>query len=163
MSAATDDLCNKNWRSAGNGRTWHEAAAAAAERQCVLAPLMFRSRDFLGDCSMCCKVMWVARPGIGCAIYETRPAKCRVFRCGWGPRHGTALEADEVQNGSRPQTRSPKRRPGANRPTRSQLSQRVAPIVVLRRAQGTVRADQNPNHRERSMQCYDVSRSGRLF
>jgi hypothetical protein len=64
------------------GRTWHEAAAAA-ERQC-------------GDCSMCCKVMRVeeiskpehqwcqhARPGIGCAIYETRPAKCRVFRCGW--------------------------------------------------------------------------------
>ena len=74
------DLRNKNGRSAGNGRTWHEAAA---ERQC-------------GDCSMCCKVMRVeeiskpehqwwqhARPGIGCAIYETRPAKCRVFRCGW--------------------------------------------------------------------------------
>jgi Fe-S-cluster containining protein len=61
------------------------AAAAAAGRQC-------------GDCSMCCKVIRIeeegiskpahqwcqhARPGSGCAIYETRPAACRTFACCW--------------------------------------------------------------------------------
>ena len=60
-------------------------AAAAAGRQC-------------GDCSMCCKLpaiedeelskpahQWCqhARPGSGCAIYETRPAACRAFLCCW--------------------------------------------------------------------------------
>jgi Fe-S-cluster containining protein len=58
-------------------------ADAAAGRQC-------------GDCSMCCKTLpideiskpahqWCqhARPGSGCAIYETRPAVCRGFACTW--------------------------------------------------------------------------------
>jgi hypothetical protein len=59
------------------------ATAAAAGRQC-------------GDCTMCCKVMpieelskpahqWCqhARPGSGCAIYQSRPAECRGFACSW--------------------------------------------------------------------------------
>jgi Fe-S-cluster containining protein len=59
------------------------AAAAAAGRQC-------------GECTMCCKVMpikelskpahqWCqhAKPGSGCAIYQSRPAECRGFACSW--------------------------------------------------------------------------------
>lgn len=49
-----------------------------------------------GPCTMCCKVLAVAdlakpvgklcdhaRPGKGCAIYETRPQACRSFECVW--------------------------------------------------------------------------------
>jgi len=50
-----------------------------------------------GDCSLCCKLTYVAeldkpidtwcphcRPGhCGCTIYSDRPASCRGFVCGW--------------------------------------------------------------------------------
>ncbi len=49
-----------------------------------------------GTCMLCCKVMaidtlgkppgvWCSniKRGLGCAIYETRPAECRVFYCHW--------------------------------------------------------------------------------
>jgi hypothetical protein len=60
-----------------------------------------------GDCSMCCKVMYVpeldkpdgvwcrhAKPGAGCGIYETRPQVCRGFMCLWvlEPRMSEALK-----------------------------------------------------------------------
>ena len=49
-----------------------------------------------GACTLCCKVMGIheldkpygvwcphCKPGSGCGIYETRPASCRTFTCGW--------------------------------------------------------------------------------
>ena len=49
-----------------------------------------------GDCMLCCKLpalapldkpmgKWCvnARPGKGCQIYDSRPAECRAFHCGW--------------------------------------------------------------------------------
>ncbi|MGD0641022.1 MAG: hypothetical protein ABSC22_09780 [Roseiarcus sp.] len=49
-----------------------------------------------GACALCCKVfetpalqkragVWCrhCRPGVGCAIYATRPADCRQFYCAW--------------------------------------------------------------------------------
>lgn len=49
-----------------------------------------------GKCTMCCKLMEVREidkddgiwckhvlQGRGCGIYETRPASCRTFLCGW--------------------------------------------------------------------------------
>ena len=52
-----------------------------------------------GTCTMCCKVMGIQEiakppgqwcthctPGKGCGIYETRPAACRTFYCGYRVR-----------------------------------------------------------------------------
>jgi len=50
-----------------------------------------------GDCTVCCTAMAIDKPDIqkdagvtcryctgkGCAIYETRPALCRDYHCGW--------------------------------------------------------------------------------
>jgi hypothetical protein len=49
-----------------------------------------------GDCRLCCKVLAVdaigkparvwcehSKAGIGCTIYDDRPAACRTFRCLW--------------------------------------------------------------------------------
>lgn len=49
-----------------------------------------------GNCSLCCKVVGIealqkpvgqwcphAKPGRGCAIYDTRPEECRHFSCVW--------------------------------------------------------------------------------
>jgi hypothetical protein len=49
-----------------------------------------------GSCTLCCKVLAITElqkprgtwcpdcsPGKGCNIYETRPAECRSFMCGW--------------------------------------------------------------------------------
>jgi hypothetical protein len=49
-----------------------------------------------GDCTVCCTAMAIDKPEIqkeasvtcrhcasGCAIYETRPALCRDYHCGW--------------------------------------------------------------------------------
>lgn len=49
-----------------------------------------------GTCTLCCKVLAIeelskahgvwcphAKPGRGCAIYDTRPGSCREFHCGW--------------------------------------------------------------------------------
>ena len=50
-----------------------------------------------GDCTICCTAMAIDRPDIqkdagvtcrhctgkGCAIYDTRPALCRDYHCGW--------------------------------------------------------------------------------
>jgi len=49
-----------------------------------------------GDCTLCCTVMAIDKPDIqkeagvtcrhcarGCTIYETRPALCRDYHCGW--------------------------------------------------------------------------------
>jgi hypothetical protein len=49
-----------------------------------------------GECTLCCTVMAIDKPDIqkdagvicrhcrgGCAIYETRPALCRDYHCGW--------------------------------------------------------------------------------
>lgn len=60
-----------------------------------------------GDCSLCCKVMYVpelekadgvwcphAKPGKGCAIHTERPPVCREFQCLWTrePRMSEALK-----------------------------------------------------------------------
>lgn len=60
-----------------------EANAAAPGKSC-------------GSCTLCCKVLRIAelekahgvwckhaRPGKGCAIYDTRPRECRTFHCGY--------------------------------------------------------------------------------
>jgi hypothetical protein len=57
--------------------------ATAAGREC-------------GTCTMCCKVVGIralqkprnvwcshCKPGTGCGTYDTRPAECREFFCGW--------------------------------------------------------------------------------
>jgi hypothetical protein len=62
--------------------------------QAVVAPIV--PGKSCGSCSLCCKVVGVdelAKPiGVwcrhcnrqsGCAIYETRPASCRMFICQW--------------------------------------------------------------------------------
>lgn len=49
-----------------------------------------------GECTLCCSVMAIDKPEIqkeagvtcrhcrgGCTIYETRPALCREYHCGW--------------------------------------------------------------------------------
>jgi len=65
-----------------------DAAARAASR-------VVPGRE-CGTCTLCCKVMGIeelSKPpgvwcphcvrGVGCGIYETRPAECRVFFCHW--------------------------------------------------------------------------------
>jgi hypothetical protein len=57
--------------------------SATASRQC-------------GECSLCCKVMWIealskpvgawcphCAPKRGCAIYDGRPSECESFNCVW--------------------------------------------------------------------------------
>jgi hypothetical protein len=83
--AAHHETPKQDRKKIGEISTVVNETAAAAGRQC-------------GDCSMCCKVLpiedeelskpahqWCqhARPGSGCAIYETRPAPCRAFACCW--------------------------------------------------------------------------------
>jgi hypothetical protein len=59
-------------------------------------PDVFVTDRECGECGMCCKLfaiealgkpanVWCVnyRPGQGCGIYETRPAPCRAFECGY--------------------------------------------------------------------------------
>ncbi|HEY8578416.1 MAG TPA: hypothetical protein VIL72_00920 [Beijerinckiaceae bacterium] len=67
------------------------ANLAGGSREPALAPVRA-----CGTCMMCCKVLHVAeldkpagpwcghaRPGKGCATYETRPVSCAEFWCDW--------------------------------------------------------------------------------
>ena len=46
---------------------------------CVLLPI-----DSIGkEAGRPCRKLLDGTSGRGCAIYETRPAACRAFRCGW--------------------------------------------------------------------------------
>lgn len=64
-----------------------------------------------GECTVCCKVLLIDEPdlqklpgvlcsnckaGAGCQIYDTRPASCRGFYCGWRlmPDLGDELRPD---------------------------------------------------------------------
>ena len=73
-----------------------EKAGENASAEAVAAFKQLTGRE-CGDCSLCCKVLdidalnkpagkWCqhCRPGDGgCSIYQTRPATCRDFACGW--------------------------------------------------------------------------------
>jgi hypothetical protein len=74
-----------------------------------------------GECTLCCTVMAIDKPDIqkqagatcrhcrgGCTIYETRPALCRDYHCGWRQlpilddgwrpdRSGVFVELEEVE------------------------------------------------------------------
>lgn len=64
------------------------------------------------DCTLCCKLVSVyeiQKPaqswcehctiGVGCKVYDTRPADCRTFYCGWllDPRIGDAWEPNNCK------------------------------------------------------------------